>query len=262
MKEKIQFEDQKIDSLVNILRSIALGKSDLDDGEIIKRTVTSLNNYADLIIADTDKLPISDEQVSILKNTIKEVVPIIRRSYLTIKERCNKADKNKALATEFAMNFWECHNYRACVNLLGIFNDYQVYKYADTKYLKISGIGVRGALTMEPSKISNAGKKLISDGVFSISLKPHDNHLYLATEWEVVTRDIPFFKKSVTFNRIDKITSNVISKMTLGDYKEAMKWLLCACAKALIVVKDTREPLFIEPNPVNFRKYIVISEAR
>ena len=167
MKEKIQFEDQKIDSLVNILRSIALGKSDFDDGEIIKRTVTSLNNYADLIIADTDKLPISDEQASILKNTIKEVVPIIRRSYLTIKERCNKADKNKALATEFAMNFWECHNYRACVNLLGIFNDYQVYKYADTKYLKISGIGVRGAFS---SRFSSSSARFFSF-ISAISLR-------------------------------------------------------------------------------------------
>lgn len=248
-----RFSNPRLAYLSKTLRAVATDQYDFNNLNQIEGLLDTLQSFSDSNFHDDDSLPITEEQVSILGETIRVLVPLIRKGYFILESRYKQRDKdNMLLGSNFPMTFSKCRNYHAYQNFFSFFKEDRIYKDDEDTYLKIHGIGVRGEMNVHTYAISGSSETLISEGKFCISLTNMNKCLYIATDREVVVQGVPLFKKKATFNRVDLVGSNLMNEMLFCDYKQAMKWLLCACIKTLMAVMDTNRFLnFVEDNSIH-----------
>lgn len=251
MSKKIEVEDKELNTLVSILQ--AAGRDDLDINSIKKvhEVEDRLQRCAESIVADDDTLPITDVQVCMLDEAISVLVPLVRRNYLLLKQRyqANKDFDRLLMITQFPVGFHEHRNCRAVQLFMEFPNINEVTKVEDETYVTIDQVGFSGDVSLSTYKYTSDYEELISHYEEPcISLKPHDNNLYRLSTRKVPIRAIPFFKKEEIFDRVDKLSRQDLEQLNVGQYKRTLKWLICACAKSLMTVKDTRETMFVQDN--------------
>lgn len=253
-KEKVNYSDVETNYLVEALQDVALEKYDFSNTPKIDGLVTTLKTLSKNNFHEEENLPISEKQVSILTETIEQLVPLIRKGYLILNNRYQKRNNDSlTLGSVFPVNFKTIHSYRAYPNLMSLFTENKICKHDSDVYLHVYGIGTREWVDTTTFALElYESEELISDARFCISLKNMDSNLYIATEREVVVRGVPPFKKTATFTHVDRLDSELINQMKSRDYKQAMKWLICSLIKVLLAVKDTNECLgFVEDNLIN-----------
>lgn len=256
-KEKVDYSDVETNYLVEALQDVALEKYDFSNTPKIDGLTKTLKTLSKNIYFGEENLPISEKQVSILNTTIEYLVPLIRKGYLILYNRYQKRDSdNLTLGSIFPISFKVAHNYHAHPNLLSIFDENNVWRHDDNTYLKVRGIGVRGTIDISDYlPISGDGEQIISKSEFCISLENMDDDLYLVTDRDVVVKGIPLFKKTVSFNRVDRLSNELINKMMADDYKQAMKWVFNSLISVLLAVKDTNKHLFfVEDSSIHRNK--------
>lgn len=253
MSKKTKFEDRELNTLAAILRAAERDNLDIDNIKKVHEVEDRLQRCAESIVADDDTLPITDTQVCILNEAISVLVPLVRRNYLLLKQRrqANEDPDRLLMTTYFPIGFQEHKNCRAVPLFMAFPNINEVIRVDDAPYITIDQVGFYGDVSLSTYRYTSDYEELISHYEEPcISLKPHDNNLYRLSTRKVPIRAIPFFKKKEEiFDRVDKLSRQDLEQLNVGQYKRTLKWLICACAKSLMTVKDTRETMFVQDNP-------------
>ncbi|MCD5422950.1 hypothetical protein [Limosilactobacillus fermentum] len=252
MSQKTEFEDKELNTLAAILQAAERDSLNIDSIEKVHEVEDRLQRCAESIVADDDTLPITDVQACILNEAISVLVPLVRRNYLLLKQRrqVNEDPDRLLMTTDFPIRFHEHKNCRAVQLFMELPNVNKVIREDDEPYITIDRVGFYGDVSLSTYQYTSDYEELISHYEEPcISLKPHDNNLYRLSTRKVPIRTIPFFKKEEIFDRVDKLSRQDLEQLNVGQYKRTLKWLICACAKSLMTVKDTRETMFVQDNP-------------
>lgn len=251
MSKKIKFKDKELDTLASILQAAGSDELDINDIEKVHEVEGKLQKCAKSITTDNDALLITDAQVCMLDEAISVLVPLVRRNYLLLKQRYQANDDfdRPLMITSFPIGFYEHQNCRAVQLFMEFPNVNEVIKADDETYITIDRVGFVGDVSLDTYQRTSDYEELISHYEEPcISLKPHDLNLYRLSTRKVPIRAIPFFKKEEIFDRVDKLSRQDLGQLNVGQYKRTLKWLICACAKSLMTVKDTRETMFVQDN--------------
>lgn len=232
----VKDEDKTLQTLKEIYEDVTENTAAYDDYKHTVKVLDKLQSLANKELAAYEDAPVTQDQVSILKEVVNTVAPLSRSIYKTMTKMLE--DKEDFLITSLNRVWYtEIASEEARPNIESIFDVYRIWG-TTRRYIVIDNHIVSPSFEI---KHYHDFDDVNLDGKFGkicLSLADTDNELYWYSKRraKVASWPSPYSKRYRSFMRVEKMDDSNYFDLTQREYRRILEWLITVCASQIIAL--------------------------
>lgn len=234
--KKVKYEDKTLQALKEIYEDVTENTAAYDDYKHTVKILDKLRSLANKELAAYEDAPVTQDQVSILKEVANTVVPISRSVYKTM---VKLVEENEDFLISSLNHVWytEIASEDARPNIESMFDVYRIWG-TTRRYLVIDNHIVSPRFEI---KHYNDYDDVIVDekfGKICFSLVNTDNNLYWYSKRKakVASWPSPYSKRYQAFTCVEKMGDSTYFGLTQREYRRILEWMITVCASQIIAL--------------------------
>lgn len=232
--KKVKYEDKTLQALKEIYEDVTENTAAYDDYKHTVKILDKLQSLANKELAAYEDAPVTQDQVSILKEVANTVAPLSRSIYKTMTKMLEEKEDflisslNHVWYTEIASEV-------ARPNIESMFNVYRIWG-TTRRYLVIDNHIVSPSFEIKHYHDCDDVNLDEKFGKICLSLADTENELYWYSKRKakVASWPSPYSKRYRSFTRVEKMDDSNYFDLTQREYRRILEWLITVCASQII----------------------------